>query len=182
MATPVNPGVNQAIQQVAQQTQQKPDALPKQGASKFDQMMSNKAQAAGQANQVANVQASQAAQATQKTTHVQNVQKAGKPDELKQANAANRNEPVTSKSEAQKSRNGKGTMSAVEQVLTQLESRHASMDKFMKQAIDGKLKLNQQQLLGLQAKVSEYSLELDLTGKVVEKATNGLKDTLRTQV
>ena len=37
-------------------------------------------------------------------------------------------------------------------------------------------------LLGLQAKVSQYSLELDLTGKVVEKATNGLKDTLRTQV
>ncbi|MFN7132712.1 MAG: ATP-dependent helicase HrpB [Myxococcales bacterium] len=181
MATPIQPGVNQAVQQVAQQTQ-KPDAAPKNGASKFDQTMASKAEQAGQANQAANVQASQAAQATQKTTHVQGVQKAGKVDELKQANAVKKNEPVQNKAEAQKTRDGKGGMNGVEQLLTQMETRHASMDKFMQDALNGKMKLNQQQLLGLQAKVSEYSLELDLTGKVVEKATTGLKDTLRTQV
>jgi len=85
-------------------------------------------------------------------------------------------DPVAQKTEAQK------PGSAIEKVLTDMESRTSAMDKFVNQAMNGKIKLNQQQLLGLQAKVSQYSLELDLTGKVVEKATNGLKDTLKTQV
>ncbi len=67
-------------------------------------------------------------------------------------------------------------------MLEGVESRNVSMGTFINSAITGKFKLNQQQLLALQARVSEYSMELDLTGKVVEKATNGLKDTLRTQV
>jgi hypothetical protein len=67
-------------------------------------------------------------------------------------------------------------------MLTQIENRNVAMGEFVNNALNGKMNLSQQQLLGLQAKVSEYSLELDLTGKVVEKATNGLKDTLRTQV
>lgn len=168
-------GVNQAAQ-VAQQQLQKPEAAPKTGASKFDQAMANKADAANATNQATNVQATQAAQSVQKANHVSQVQKAGKVDELKQANAVKHNDPVNQKQATQKTGN------PVEQMLTQIEGRNVAMDKFINQAMTGKIKLNQQQLLGLQAKVSEYSLELDLTGKVVEKATNGLKDTLRTQV
>ena len=38
------------------------------------------------------------------------------------------------------------------------------------------------ELLSLQAGMYKYSQELDLTSKIVEKATSGLKDTLKTQV
>lgn len=175
MAAPVA-GMNQAVAQVAQQQAQRPEAAPKTGASKFDQAMAHKADQAQATNQVNQVQQTQQAQQVQKTAHVDQVQKAGKVDETDKARATKRNDPVHGKSEAQK------PQTALEQVLTDMEGRNAAMDKFISQAVNGKVKLNQQQLLGLQAKVSQYSLELDLTGKVVEKATNGLKDTLRTQV
>jgi hypothetical protein len=177
MAAPIAGGVNQAAQ-VAQQTQQiqKPETGPKTGASKFDQMMANKAESAQAVNQANSVQATQQAQSVQKTNHVNAVEKSGKIDELKQTHAVKHNDPVTQKAGTRKAR------SAVEHVLTQIENRNVKMDQFINKAMNGEVKLNQQQLLGLQAKVAEYSLELDLTGKVVEKATNGLKDTLRTQV
>jgi len=175
MATPIPGGVNQAAQ-IAQKQMPKPEAAPKTGASKFDQAMANKAEATQAANQTNQVQATQATQATQKTQHVESVQKSGKIDELKQANAVKHDAPVDAKQSTSKSG------SALEQMLTQLENRSASMEQFVNKAVSGKMKMNQQQLLALQAKVSQYSLELDLTGKVVEKATSGLKDTLRTQV
>lgn len=175
MASQIAGGVNQAAQ-VAQQQLQKPESAPKTGDSKFDQAMAGRAEATSAARQATNVQATQAAQAVQKTTHVSQVQKSGRVDEMKQAHAVKHSDPVNQKSAAQK------PATAIEQMLTQVETRNAAMDQFINQAVNGKVKLNQQQLLGLQAKVSEYSLELDLTGKVVEKATNGLKDTLRTQV
>ena len=168
-------GVNQAAQ-VAQQQMQKPDAAPKTGTSKFDQAMAHKADQAQATNQLHQVQATQQTQAAQKTSHVDQVQKAGQTTELDKARSVKHNDPVHKGNEAQKIGNN------IESMLTQMEGRNAAMDKFVNQAMSGKIKLNQQQLLGLQAKVAQYSLELDLTGKVVEKATNGLKDTLRTQV
>jgi hypothetical protein len=168
-------GVQQA-QQVAQQQMQKPEAAPKAGQSKFDQAMANKADQAQATNQVNKTQATQQTQAAQKTAHVDAVQKAGKPTEVDKSRAVKHNDPVDKKQAAEK------PASQLESMLTQMEGRNAAMDKFVNQAMSGKIKLNQQQLLGLQSKVAQYSLELDLTGKVVEKATNGLKDTLRTQV
>jgi hypothetical protein len=38
------------------------------------------------------------------------------------------------------------------------------------------------ELLSLQASMYKYTQELDLTSKVVEKATSGLKDVVKTQV
>ncbi len=169
-------GVQQAQQIAQQQQMQKPEATPKTGQSKFDQAMAHKADQAQATNQVNQVQQTQAAQATQKTAHVDGVHKAGKPTEVDKARAVKHNDPVDKKHAADKPGH------AIETVLTEMEGRNAAMDKFVNQAMSGKIKLNQQQLLGLQAKVAQYSLELDLTGKVVEKATNGLKDTLRTQV
>lgn len=176
MATPI-PAAAQQVAQVAQQQQTpKPEATPKAGQSKFDQMMANKTEAAQATQQATKSQAAQAIQQAQKANHATQVERAGKVDEMKQANAAKREAPVAGKQQLEKTRN------PIEHLLTQIENRNAAMGEFVNSAISGKVKLNQQQLLGLQAKVSEYSLELDLTGKVVEKATNGLKDTLRTQV
>jgi hypothetical protein len=175
MAAPIAGGVNQAAQ-VAQQSQKTAETTQKAGQSKFDQAMANKADAAQATNQANKVQATQQAQAIQKTGHVDQVQKAGKVDETMKSRSVRHSDPVAQKTEAQK------PGSAIEKVLTEMENRTSAMDKFVNNAMSGKIKLNQQQLLGLQAKVSQYSLELDLTGKVVEKATNGLKDTLKTQV
>lgn len=177
MAAPIAGAGAQQVTQVAQQQQvAKPEATPKAGESKFDQAMASKADSAQATSQVNKTQAAQATQQAQKANHATQVERAGKVDEMKQANAARREAPVQQKAQIDKARN------QVEQMLTQIENRNAAMGEFVNNAISGKIKLNQQQLLGLQAKVSEYSLELDLTGKVVEKATNGLKDTLRTQV
>jgi hypothetical protein len=180
MAAPIAGGVNQ-VAQVAQQQTQKPEAAPKTGASKFDQTMANKADAASATKQTSQVQATQQAQAVQKAGHIDQVQKAGKVDETLKSRSVKANDPVSQKNASQKV-GGEKPSQAIEQMLTDMEGRNANMDKFINQAMTGKLKLNQQQLLGLQAKVSQYSLELDLTGKVVEKATNGIKDTLKTQV
>jgi hypothetical protein len=42
--------------------------------------------------------------------------------------------------------------------------------------------MSNSEMLSLQAGMYKYTQELELTGKVVEKATSGLKDTLKTQV
>ena len=171
MAAPVAAQVNQ-VAQVAQQAQ-RPDAAVKAGASKFDQALASRAQASDAVNQV---NAVQKAQAVEQADKVDRVRKAVAVDSTAKATAAKRNDPVTASQRADRPR------SAIEAALTQIETRTSSMDKLINDAVAGRVKLNQQQLLGLQAKVSEYSLELDLTSKVVEKATSGLKDTLKTQV
>jgi type III secretion system YscI/HrpB-like protein len=51
----------------------------------------------------------------------------------------------------------------------------------IKQALQGK-NFNNKELLVLQYKVSTYSLEMDLTSKVVDKATGGIKQAMNTQV
>ena len=62
-----------------------------------------------------------------------------------------------------------------------MEKGQASLDKLINGAASGKTFSNAE-LLSLQAGMYKYSQELDLTSKVVEKATSGLKDTLKTQV
>jgi transcription termination factor NusB len=55
------------------------------------------------------------------------------------------------------------------------------LDEIIKMATSGK-KFGHQQLLAIQASVYKYSQELELTSKVVEKATSGVKQTMQTQV
>lgn len=55
------------------------------------------------------------------------------------------------------------------------------MAQIMKMALSAR-KMGPQQLLAMQAGVYRFSQELDLTSKVVEKATSGIKQTMNTQV
>ena len=55
------------------------------------------------------------------------------------------------------------------------------LDDIIKMATSGK-QYGNQELLAIQAAVYKFSQELDLTGKVVEKATSGVKQTMQTQV
>ncbi len=62
-----------------------------------------------------------------------------------------------------------------------MDSRKSSLDTMIKQAMNGKA-FNNKELLALQYKVSQFSLEMDLTSKVVDKTTGGIKQAMNTQV
>jgi hypothetical protein len=66
-------------------------------------------------------------------------------------------------------------------VLDQVTAAQARMEQVLKLAESGKA-FSPAELLSLQAHVYRASQELDLAGKVVEKATGGVKQVLQTQV
>ena len=66
-------------------------------------------------------------------------------------------------------------------VLTSVMSGQDKMSKIIKLATSGR-SFNPTELLAIQAGVYKFSQELELTSKVVEKATDGVKQTLQTQV
>lgn len=66
-------------------------------------------------------------------------------------------------------------------MLDQVQAAQARMDQVLKLAESGR-SFSPAELLSLQAHVYRASQELDLAGKVVEKATGGLKQVLQTQV
>lgn len=66
-------------------------------------------------------------------------------------------------------------------VLDQVSAAQNRMEQVLKLAESGKA-FSPAELLSLQAHVYRASQELDLAGKVVEKATGGVKQVLQTQV
>ena len=84
-------------------------------------------------------------------------------------------DPVSQKREV-----GKG-QSAIMDMISSMERGQANMDKLINTSMSG-VQFSNQELLQMQAGMYRYTQELELTGKVVEKATTGLKDTLKTQV
>jgi hypothetical protein len=172
--------------QIAQQKVQEQSAqqTQKQGPSKFDQAL--KTQDASKAHGVQAAQAADHAQAANRTQFAQKVDQVRK-SEKAELNKVNTNvktensvagkamDPVTQKSEVNKS----GSM--VMSMMSSMEKGQASIDQLINGGLSGK-KFSNSELLALQAGMYKYTQELELTGKVVEKATSGLKDTLKTQV
>jgi transcription termination factor NusB len=85
------------------------------------------------------------------------------------------NSPVASASQPSKIAQ---TMSGI---ISEMEQGQGRLDKLINVGLSGK-EMSNTDLLALQASMYKYTQEMDLTGKVVEKATTGLKDTLKTQV
>lgn len=73
------------------------------------------------------------------------------------------------------------TETGLKAVLNQVVSGQNKLDQIIKMATSGKTYGNQE-LLAIQASVYKFSQELELTSKVVEKATSGVKQTMQTQV
>lgn len=67
------------------------------------------------------------------------------------------------------------------QLLNEVGQAQAKLDQILKMAESGRT-FSPQELLAFQAHAYRASQELDLAGKVVEKATEGAKQTLNTQV
>lgn len=172
MAAPIS---GAQVAQVAQQKLQDQGAqqVNKQGASKFDGVLADKAQMAQGADPAQAAQRTQAAQATQRADQVRGVDNVNKTDKA----AMNK---VSANGVDAKRESSKAT-DMMSGVVSSLEQGQLNLDKLIGQAASGK-QFSNGELLGLQASMYKYTQELDLTGKVVEKATSGLKDTLKTQV
>ena len=67
------------------------------------------------------------------------------------------------------------------QLLNEVSSAQHKLDQILKMAESGRT-FSPAELLAFQAHAYRASQELDLAGKVVEKATEGAKQTLNTQV
>ena len=78
---------------------------------------------------------------------------------------------------------GAGVMekTGMKRLLDQVAGGQSKLDQIIKMATSGKT-FNQQELLAIQAGVYKFSQEMELTSKVVEKATSGVKQTMQTQV
>ena len=72
-------------------------------------------------------------------------------------------------------------MEGVKRLMSGVMDGQNALDKIISVATSGK-QFNNQELLAMQASVYKFSQELELTSKVVEKATSGVKQTMQTQV
>ncbi len=149
----------QEMQKAQQEVQDKGGAGGTSGAS-FQQTLqqTQQAQAPQQVQQINQVTA------TQQTHNV-----------MLQAKV-NANTPATRVGEA-----AKAERSRMAQMLDGLVGGQDKMTGIMKMALSGR-QFNSQELLAMQAGIYRFSQELDLTGKVIEKATSGIKQTMNTQV
>ena len=67
------------------------------------------------------------------------------------------------------------------EIIEQLAGGQDKMSNIMNLALSGK-KFSSSELLAMQAGIYRFSQELEITSKVVEKATSGIKQTMNTQV
>lgn len=175
-----------AAQQTVQQKLPEAASQNKVGGSKFDGLMAQKAQQA------------EASSAAQKAHGAQQIEKA-KFDPMRllgmKANRVDHQKQVPQQTLAQKvglqndlktlqqtvgSEGPKGQNIAVK-MMGDIEKGQGVMDRLISEGLSGR-QFQSSELLALQAGMYKYTQELELTGKVVEKATSGLKDTLKTQV
>jgi hypothetical protein len=71
-------------------------------------------------------------------------------------------------------------MDVVKETFSKVEEGGEEMQKLITGMVNGDL--TNQEMIGAQAKIYSHMLQIDLTGKVVQQGTSGLKETLKTQV
>ena len=152
----------------------------KQSPSKFDQALKSKgADPSLQTQQATQVQTASKVDHLRQVEQVKQTDKARLEKVKTETQASNqhhaRTDPVTQKAEVSKS------TGAISGLFANIEKGQVHMDKLINSGLSGK-NFSNTELLALQAGMYKYSQELELTSKVVEKATSGLKDTLKTQV
>ncbi|MBJ6763103.1 ATP-dependent helicase HrpB [Myxococcaceae bacterium JPH2] len=135
------------------------------------------------------VNKAQAAQATQRADAVRQVETVNKTEKAglnkvsgaaQEPATARGAEAVDAKSETAKAGTSRGG-EMMSKMVGDLEKGQLNLEKLISQAGSGK-NFSNGELLSLQASMYKYSQEMDLTSKVVEKATSGLKDVVKTQV
>ena len=172
---PTGGGISKAAGELMKEMQQAQEQLQKlqeqqggaDGANFQDSMQAQQAQQTQQAQQVNQVQEVQPSRTVEGTTQSAIV--------LLQAQQGG---PVSSTTVGQAAKVERSKMT---EVVEQLVSGQDKMAGIMKMALSGK-KFNSSELLAMQAGIYRFSQELEITSKVVEKATSGIKQTMNTQV
>ena len=170
MADPTSGGIGKASQQMMQELQKQMQQVEQQqkvGGPQFDNVMAqqgvNDPTKVQDVSKVQDVQKSQSAADVLRTAQSQQVGGVDKSIDVKKVEATTKTE---------------GGLKAV---LNQVVEGQNKLDQIIKMATSGKTYGNQE-LLAIQASVYKFSQELELTSKVVEKATSGVKQTMQTQV
>jgi hypothetical protein len=168
MSDPVSGGIGKASQQMMQELQKEMQKQT-QDAQKpgFDNMMVQNVQQQQGVNPVQDVSK------VQEPTKAADVLRTAQSQSVQGVNPDTGVKPVDKKAEAREA--------GLKSVLNQVVEGQNKLDDIIKMATSGKTYGNQE-LLAIQAAVYKFSQELDLTSKVVEKATSGVKQTMQTQV
>ncbi|MCP4503596.1 MAG: ATP-dependent helicase HrpB [Deltaproteobacteria bacterium] len=168
MTDPIGGGVGKAAQQMMQEMQKQMNEQAGEvgGAdkAKFNDTM---------------VQDVQKTQDISKTQKVQDVTNPSNVLRTAQNNSVNGAQNTTGVRKVEGTT--KSSESSLKKMLNQMVDGQNKLDDIIKMATSGKA-YSQQDLLAIQASVYKFSQELDLTSKVVEKATSGIKQTMQTQV
>jgi len=170
MADPIGGGLGKAAQQMMQQVQQQAQQAQKTGATqpgggqeanKFDKMMT---------------------QQVQDTNKVQDPTKVGDVKSMDTLRAA-KMDAVNPSTQVKTVDGVKDTQKqdGIKRLMGNVMDGQNALDQIIAKASSGK-QFNNQELLAMQAGVYKFSQELELTSKVVEKATSGVKQTMQTQV
>jgi hypothetical protein len=174
MADPVQGGIGKASQQMMQELQRQMQDVQQNKAndpSRFQNLVAQQVQGPQKVQSVQSVQQTQKVQDTQKVTESLRAT-----DVLKTA-AMNKTNAPDAAQKVDPSNSNKG----IRKLLSQVVEGQNKLDDIIKMATSGKT-YGQQDLLAIQASVYKFSQELELTSKVVEKATSGIKQTMQTQV
>jgi hypothetical protein len=170
MVDPVSGGIGKASAKMMQEMQKQAQEL----AQKGNEVGKNDFSQVAKANQVNDVQKVQEASKATESTKAVDVLKAAQNKAVGGADDVRLGvKTVDSAKGAQKS--------GFKKLLDQIVSGQNKLDDIIKLSMSGK-KFGYQELLGIQASVHKFSQELELTSKVVEKATSGVKQTMQTQV
>ena len=134
---------------------------------------------------VEQTQKPEAAQGFQNVMQAQQTQGVQAPQQVQAANEATR-VLVTAKINATKASTRVGEAARTEQsrmlkVFDGIIQGQVKMQGIINMALSGK-QFSPPELIVMQASVYRFSQELELTSKVVEKATSGIKQTMNTQV
>ena len=173
MADPIGGGVGKATQQMMQemmkQAQEQAQGPGKSGGANFANKVEGLQNTQGPQD-VNKVQEAQKSVQAEKSLGAHQVLKAAQTAPTKNTTGVSRVEGMS-----------KTEKTGVKKLLDQVAGGQNKLDQIIKMATSGK-SFNQQELLAIQAGVYKFSQEMELTSKVVEKATSGVKQTMQTQV
>lgn len=167
-------GIGKASAQMMQEMQKEMSKVQEQNgpqkANGFNDVMAQNG--VNDPTKVQELQKVQEVQKTQNTTQAADVLRTAQNQQVNGVDKSIGVKPVEGTTKAE---------TGLKAVLNQVVQGQDKLDQIIKMATNGK-QYGQQELLAIQAAVYKFSQELELTSKVVEKATSGVKQTMQTQV
>jgi hypothetical protein len=144
-----------------------------------------KRQLSTSAAQPSSARAAQRPEATSSKPPLDHADRAGASRETRAASSTRQTHPATSTERAQATAPA-GEPTPIErpsgaQILSEVQRAQARLDQILKMAESGR-SFSPAELIAFQAHTYRASQELDMAGKVVEKSTSAVKQTLQTQI